>query len=115
MRACSDFSAIYVYRDPVDFRKSINGLVVLVEQELCRSAFDSALYLFCNKNRDKLKMLYWDNTGFALWYKRLEKQHFKWPKQIDRTEMALTASELHRLLSGYDVVGHTALHYSASY
>lgn len=115
MRACIDFSAIYLYRDPVDFRKSINGLVVLVEQELCRSAFDSALYLFCNKSRDKLKMLYWDNTGFALWYKRLEQQHFKWPKKSGETEIQLTAAELNRLLSGYDIVGHSPLKYSSSY
>ena len=115
MRACVDFSAIYLYRDPIDFRKSIIGLVVLVEQELCRSAFDSALYLFCNKSRDKLKMLYWDNTGFALWYKRLEEQHFKWPKKSEQTEMQLTTTELNRLLSGYDIVGHTPLKYLSSY
>lgn len=115
MRACTDFSAIYLCRDPVDFRKSINGLVALVEHELARSAFDPVLYLFCNKNRDKVKMLYWDATGFALWYKRLEKQLFKWPKAIDQLEMVLSEAELQRLLSGYDVVGHTALHYSDSY
>jgi hypothetical protein len=64
---------IYLYRDAVDFRKSINGLVMVVEQELALSPFAEALYVFCNRGRDKLKLVYWDKTGFALWYKRLEK------------------------------------------
>jgi transposase len=115
MRACSDFSSIYLYRDAIDFRKSINGLVALVEGELCRSAFEPALYLFCNKQRDKLKMLYWDNTGFALWYKRLERDRFKWPKALADKSLMLTDTDAHRLLAGYDVMGHAHLHFSTYY
>ena len=115
MRACTEFSSIYLYRDVIDFRKSINGLVALVEGELSRSAFEPALYLFCNKQRDKLKMLYWDNTGFALWYKRLERDRFKWPKALEEQSLMLTAVEVHRLLAGYDVIGHRQLHYSSRY
>ena len=66
-------AAIYLYRDVVDFRKSINGLIVVVEQQMQLSPFQDALFVFCNKKRDKVKILYWDRTGFALWYKRLEK------------------------------------------
>lgn len=73
MRCFVDPPAIFLYKDAIDFRKSINGLIVVIEQELERSAFEPALYVFCNRARDKLKILYWDNTGFALWYKRLEK------------------------------------------
>ena len=62
---------IYLHRDAVDFRKSIDGLVALVESELERDAYTGALFLFCNKTKDKLKLVYWDKTGFALWYKRL--------------------------------------------
>ncbi|NDV93153.1 IS66 family insertion sequence element accessory protein TnpB [Alteromonas sp. 345S023] len=62
---------IYLYMDIVDFRKSINGLIVVVEQQMQLSPFRDALFVFCNKKRDKLKILYWDKTGFALWYKRL--------------------------------------------
>jgi transposase len=115
MRACTEFSAIYLYRDAVDFRKSINGLVVLVEQNLARSAFDPALYIFCNKSRDKIKILYWDNTGFAVWYKRLEQHHFKWPKNTQALEMHLSEPDLQRLLSGYDLMGHSALNYLKTY
>lgn len=64
-------SQIYLHLDAVDFRKSINGLIVVVEQQLELSPFMDALFIFSNKKRDKLKVLYWDKTGFALWYKRL--------------------------------------------
>ncbi|NYR11321.1 IS66 family insertion sequence element accessory protein TnpB [Pseudoalteromonas sp. MIP2626] len=72
-------SEVFLHRDFVDFRKSINGLVSIVEDELVRDAYTGTLFVFCNKAKDKLKILYWDKTGFALWYKRLEKQKFKWP------------------------------------
>ena len=52
--------AIYLHRDSVDFRKSINGLVMLVEQEMELSPFAPALFVFCSKNRDWIKVLYWE-------------------------------------------------------
>ncbi|NDW20538.1 IS66 family insertion sequence element accessory protein TnpB [Alteromonas hispanica] len=64
---------IYLCTDIVDFRKSINGLIVVVEQDMNLNPFRDALFVFCNKKRDKLKILYWDKTGFALWYKQLDK------------------------------------------
>ena len=67
MNTFSDIKAVCLHRDFVDFRKAINGLVVIVEQEMQLSPFDDALFIFCNKSRDKLKVLYWDKTGFALW------------------------------------------------
>ncbi|MFU2512219.1 IS66 family insertion sequence element accessory protein TnpB [Pseudoalteromonas sp. ASV78] len=68
---------MYLQSDPVDFRKSMDGLVVLVEGELERDAYTGALFLLCNKAKDKLKLVHWDKTCFLLWYKRLEKQKFK--------------------------------------
>jgi transposase len=47
-----------------------------------RSPFAPALFVFCNRQRDKVKLLYWERNGFVLWYKRLEKQRFKWPKRL---------------------------------
>ena len=73
--------AIYLHRDPVDFRKSINGLSVIVDEAMGLSPFEPGLFVFCNRRRDTLKVLYWDKTGFALWYKRLEKEKFKWPRK----------------------------------
>ncbi len=106
MRCFVDPPEIYLYRDVVDFRKSINGLAMIVEQDLNRSPFNPALYIFCNRARDKLKILYWDNTGFALWYKRLEKAKFKWPNSLSASSLTLNAQQLTCLLDGYDIVGH---------
>lgn len=68
---------IYLHREPVDFRKAINGLSLIVSEAMALSPFDRALFVFCNKRRTQLKVLYWDETGFALWQKRLEKDTFK--------------------------------------
>ncbi len=106
-------SAVFLHRDIVDFRKAINGLAALVEDELNRDAYTGALFVFCNKAKDKLKILYWDKTGFALWQKRLEKQKFKWPSKVNGNEFALSAEQLDWLLSGYDVLGHQELHYQS--
>ena len=105
---------VYLHLPPVDFRKSINGLMAIVESELELNAFTGALFLFSNKKRDKLKCLYWDKTGFALWYKRLEKRKFKWPMDAHMQHMQLSEQQLNWLLSGFDVVGHKPLHSSAS-
>jgi transposase len=110
-----DPSAVYLHRDFVNFRKAINSLAALVEDELNRDAYTGALFVFCNKAKDKLKILYWDKTGFALWQKRLEKQKFKWPSKSDDTEFLLIAEQLSWLLSGYDVLGHQELHYHTRY
>lgn len=106
-------SQIYLHLDAVDFRKSINGLIVVVEQQLELSPFMDALFIFSNKKRDKLKVLYWDKTGFALWYKRLEKQRFKWPTDNELTRLVLSEQQLNWLLGGYDIVGHMPLQYQS--
>jgi transposase len=106
-------SDIYLHLEAVDFRKSINGLVVVVEQQLELSPLSDALFIFSNKKRDKLKILYWDRTGFALWYKRLEKHRFKWPSDNALSRLVLSEQQLNWLLDGYDVIGHQALQYQA--
>ena len=75
--------SVFLHRAPVDFRQSINGLAAIVEQQLSLQITDGSVFVFCNKSRDKLKILYWDNSGFALWYKRLEQNKFKWPTKSD--------------------------------
>ena len=103
MKRLLDLTEIYLHREPVDFRKSINGLTLIVEQEMKLSPFGDALFVFCNKSRDKLKAVYWDQTGFALWYKRLEKDKFKWPRKHRQTIISLTDEQWHWLLSGLDI------------
>ncbi len=97
---------VYLYRDVIDFRKSINGLSAVVEQQMELPSTDGSVFVFCNRNRNKLKILYWDKTGFALWYKQLERDKFKWPTKIDPEQMVLSEQQFHWLLSGFDVVGH---------
>ncbi len=67
------------------------------------SSLSGALFAFCNKKRDKLKLLYWDQSGFALWYKRLEQEKFKWPRRLSKTVIELNEVQLHWLLAGYDI------------
>ncbi|PKG79167.1 IS66 family insertion sequence hypothetical protein [Shewanella sp. Actino-trap-3] len=97
---------VYLHREPVDLRKSINGLAIIVEQQLLRQATDGSVFVFCNKGRDKLTIQYWDSTGFALWYKRLEQAKFKWPTKSEDECMRLSEQQFHWLLSGFDVLGH---------
>ena len=104
-------SRIYLHRQFADFRKSINGLSVIIESEMKLPAMSGALFIFCNKAKDKLKILYWDKTGFAMWYKRLEKDKFKWPSRIDEAYLELNEQQLSWLLEGYDVIGHQAVSY----
>jgi transposase len=65
MKIFVDASGVYLHRDPVDFRKQINGLSAIAELEMKRTFNTGALFLFCSKRRDKLKRLYWDQTGFS--------------------------------------------------
>ena len=104
-------SHIYLHRQFVDFRKSINGLSVIIESEMKLPAMSGALFIFCNKAKDKLKILYWDKTGFALWYKRLEKDKFKWPSRTDEACLKLSEQQLSWLLDGYNVIGHQSVSY----
>ncbi|GAD79093.1 IS66 family insertion sequence element accessory protein TnpB [Vibrio ezurae] len=97
---------VYLYRESVDFRKSINGLAAIIENDTDLFLGSGALFLFTNKQRDKIKVLYWDKTGFALWYKRLEKAKYKWPTQEKNEVFTLTQFELDRLLSGFTIIGH---------
>ena len=113
MRMFVDPADIYLHLDAVDFRKSINGLIIVVEQQLELSPFMDALFIFSNKKRDKLKILYWDKTGFALWYKRLEKQRFKWPTDDQLSRLVLSEQQLNWLLGGYDMIGHKPLQYQS--
>ena len=97
---------IYLYRESVDFRKSINGLAAIIENDTDLPLGSGALFLFTNKQRDKVKVLYWDKTGFALWYKRLKKAKYKWPSKEKNEVFTLTQFELDRLLSGFTIIGH---------
>jgi len=93
------FTGVYLACGPTDLRKSIDGLAVLVKEVFQLDPFSPCLFVFCNRKRDKLKILQWDHNGFWLHYRRLEKGSFKWP--MDKTNtIKIGRRELRWLLDG---------------
>ena len=82
---------VYLACGATDMRKSINGLAAIVESSFRLDPFTGALFVFCNRSRDRLKILEWDADGFWLYFKRLEKGHFRWPVEGTAATMTLTA------------------------
>jgi transposase len=103
MHAGYEVSQIFLYRDHVDFRKSIDGLAAIVEMELRMNIFSGSLFLFVNRSRDKMKILYWSRNGFCLWYKRLERERFAWMKGAGGLSCEISFEELRWLLEGIDI------------
>ncbi len=92
--------AVYLACGQTDMRKSINGLSAIVEGSFKLDPFNGALFVFCNRKRDRLKILMWDGDGFWLYFKRLEKGHFRWPAEGSEATMTLSPEELSILLGG---------------
>jgi transposase len=90
---------ILFYRQPIDFRKQIDGIVYLVADTLHKDPTSGQLFVFRNKSADKIIMLYWEDQDFWLLYKRFEKSRFKFPCIIDDT-MELSTPQLQWLLTG---------------
>ena len=104
---------VYLHRDAIDFRKSINGLAAIVEHELGRDPFAAAVYVFGNRRFDRIKILGWSRNGFWLLHKRLERERFIWPRESSSV-IELTVQQLHWLLEGIDLAamrGHEIIHY----
>ena len=92
---------IFIASKPTDFRMSIDGLSNFIQKEQNAHLHDGSIYVFYNKHRDKIKCLFWDRNGFALYYKRLDKCKFKIKKMLHEIEN-ITAEELEVLLSGFE-------------
>ena len=103
MLSLNKFDNIYLYRNIVDFRKSIDGLTAIVQNEMSLNPFENHLFIFTNRRRNKIKILYWDKTGHALWYKRLDESYFRWPLKSDDEVINLSEQKLEWLLSGVDI------------
>jgi len=86
-------------------RKSINGLSALVAEEMGLDLDSSSLFIFCNRRRSHMKILYFDRSGFCLWLKRLEQEKFPWPKNLPANVLAIEAKDLKLLLEGVNVWG----------
>lgn len=103
MRPQDGHLSVFVCAQPVDFRKGMASLAVLVEAQLGLNPFADSLYLFRNRSATAVKLLYWERNGFCLWQKRLEQERFCWPKGHSGETVALTVQQLNWLLEGYDI------------
>lgn len=115
LRPSREIPDIYLYRDPVDFRKQTYGLAVFVDRDLGDNLFGGALFAFTNRQHIKIKLLMWEDNGFVLYYKSLAEEKFKWPKRSDEL-VFLTGEQINWLLDGYDIglmKGHKKLQYES--
>ncbi|MDR2972305.1 MAG: IS66 family insertion sequence element accessory protein TnpB [Bacteroidales bacterium] len=98
-----DLSKVKIFLRPgiTDMRKAVNGLSVIVQENMKQDPFSGSVYLFCNRERKLLKAVYWDKSGFWLSQKRLEKDKFPWPQDASEAK-ELTGDQLQMLLIGID-------------
>ena len=100
-------------------RKQQNGLSVLVQQEMGLNVFEKALFLFLNRKRTIIRMFYWDDTGFAIWSKTLERDKYLWPQRwFESKILSLSSEQVDFLLRGADLVAmktHKFVEYQSSF
>jgi len=101
MRSVESFASFFLYNGRVDFRKWIDGLSAIVQFELLQRIEEESLYVFVSRCRRKIKIIYWDKTGYAVWYKRLEKEKF--PRiSSSQDSLTLRMQDLKFFLDGGD-------------
>ncbi|MGF6971784.1 transposase [Paraburkholderia sp. JPY465] len=93
---------VLLHREPVDFRKSINGLGAIIEQSCWLDPFAAVVYGFTNRRRDRIKLLVWDKNGFWLFLRRLEADRFVWPRR-EQAIIELGVEQLEWLLEGINL------------
>lgn len=103
MISFSSSLAVYIHREPVVFRKQINGVRLIVQDGLELDPFAESCFVFCNRQYNRIKILYWYRNGVCLWMKRLEKEKFAWPNQAVGKVASVSIEELHWLLEGFDI------------
>jgi len=110
-----DFSKTKIFIRPgyTDLRKAVNGLAVMIEEQMEGEPFSGSVYIFCNKERKLIKAIWWDKTGFWLSQKRLEKEKYPWPETAEAVR-ELSVDELTMLLAGIDFFkAHKPLYYKS--
>lgn len=115
MNLISSDTRVFLGLGVTDMRKSINGLSALVEAQFDLDPFSGHLFVFSNRRRHIVKMLYWDRNGFCIWSKRLEKDRFKWPDRQGES-LEIDFRQLNWLLDGLDflrIKAHKRLRYSS--
>ena len=89
---------------------------MIVQAEMKGNIFAGGLFVFTNRRRDVVRILYWDRSGYAMWIKRLEKEKFRWPVKMNGDVVSLSSMELSWLLDGIDITRmkpHQTLSFSA--
>ncbi|UUZ84635.1 IS66 family insertion sequence element accessory protein TnpB [Paenibacillus sp. P26] len=99
MLTLSSVQHIYLASGSTDLRKSIDGLVAIVQEGFGLNPFSPSLFVFCNRERNKLKILHWEHNGFWLFYRRLERGTFQWPT-VSAGTVTISSLELRWLLDG---------------
>lgn len=99
---------VYLACGPTDMRKSIDGLAALVQQRFRLDPFSPCLFVFCSRQRDKLKILHWQHNGFWLYYRRLERGRFEWPDSAADKTIVISRRELNWLLDGLSLTQQKA-------
>ena len=103
MKSPKDFEKIFIHRDVIDMRKGINGLCEIVQMSEMGDLMGKNLFIFSGRRKNAIKILYFDQSGFCLWQKKLDQQNFSWPKLSTSEIVDITAEQLSWLLEGYDV------------
>lgn len=93
---------VYLALGSTDLRRSIDRLAALVSQSFQLDPFSPSLFVFCNRRRDKLKILFWDHNRFWLYYRRLERGRFRWPSQ-GTGALRVSRRQLQWLLDGLEM------------
>ncbi len=101
-RPSVDLKNVYLCLEPQDFRKGIRGLSLVVQNTLAQNPLSGQLFVFRNKGRSQVKMLFWERNGFCLWQKQLECDKFLWPKP-GTVPVIITGQQLNWLLDGLNL------------
>ena len=96
---------VFVALEPADLRRGFDGLAALTRERLGHDPFSGHLFVFWNRRRNRVKVLFWDRNGYALWYKRLERGRFRFACSDDGRCVEVEASELVLLLEGIELRG----------
>jgi transposase len=97
---------VFLYRVPTDMRKSFHGLVALTESALEQDPLSGSLFVFFNRRRDRIKILYWGQTGFCIWYQQLQKGTYQLPDEQSlkgQQTVEVTRAQLSLILDGIDL------------
>lgn len=97
---------VFLCRQPTDMRKSFHGLIALTESVIKQDPLSGNLFVFVNRRRDRIKILYWGQTGFCIWYQQLQRGTYQLPshESLDQQEaLEVTRAELSLILDGIDL------------